>query len=271
MYRGFYINLDRDNDKREAIQKNLSDIGLAGNYERVEAVDGTAVSEQYSSMLTPGELGCWMSHLGILQGQIGQGRHIHILEDDALVHKGIAKVFAGFCEQVTRWDLFFTDFFVPHDIYLFKLLHGALEHYRQSGELRIFRLDNIKFACATSYFVHKDSIGKLYRLLRSCGRENKPFDLTMRDAAACGEVVAYAVIPFFSTLSSYCQQSSIRSYDNYRRAFDLYRHSFYVDAKLEQLAEALENGCDRKSELDRPTEIFLSLTRKLCERDYVIV
>jgi len=174
MYQGFYINLARDHQKRDRIEKNVLSIGLSEIYSRCDAVDGTKIAEDFESQLMAGELGCWMSHLSILHNQMLKDRHIHVIEDDALLHRDIAKVFNAFTRQVTEWDVLFTDFFVPYDLYLFKSMHEAVMNYKQNREIRVLKLDNIKFACANSYFVHKDSIRKLYKLLSNCGRENMP-------------------------------------------------------------------------------------------------
>jgi len=93
----------------------------------------------------------------------------------------------------------------------------------------------------------------------------------LRDAANSGEIAAYATLPFFSTLSEYCQHSSIRTYDIFRRAFDLYRHSFYIDADQQQISEMLDSCCSDNVPPDKQVEVFLKLSQILCDRNYVKV
>ena len=268
MYQGYYINLERDRLKRNVIEQNLMDIGLSDRYIRFEAVDGAGIAEKYDSTLLAGELGCWLSHISILHNQINGGKHLHIIEDDALLHSGIAKVFSAFIAQTPDWDVLFTDFFVPKDLYVFKSLHEMLLEYKRTGEIKIFRLDSIPFTCATSYFVNKDSIRKLYKLICNCDQENVPFDLKLRKAANNDELVAYGMIPFFSTISETSQNSSIRLYDISRRAFDLYRRSFYIDAEQDDLSEMMDMCSSHFGPADKHIEMYLKLMRIVCDRNY---
>lgn len=268
MYQGFYINLERDTLKRKAIEQNLVGIGLSDRYIRFEAVDGAKIAEKYDSTLMAGELGCWLSHISILHNQINGGKHLHIIEDDALLHSWIAKVFSAFIAQTPNWDVLFTDFFVPKDLYVFKYLHELLLEYKRTGEIKIFRLDNIPFTCATSYYVNKDSIRKLYKLVCNCGSDNVPFDLKLRDAVNNGELIAFATMPFFSTLSESCQNSSIRSYDISRRAFDLYRRSFYLGADQDYLSEMMDICCSHFGQPDEHLDMYLKLIKIVCNRSY---
>lgn len=67
----FYINLDKRNDRKEQIEKQLFDYGIT-NYERIAAV--------FHPM---GSVGCGLSHLKVLQIAKERGyKRILILEDD---------------------------------------------------------------------------------------------------------------------------------------------------------------------------------------------
>ena len=67
----FYINLNKRQDRREQIEKELNDFGL--NYERFEAIE-------YEPM---GSYGCGMSHLQILKlAKEKNYKNILIFEDD---------------------------------------------------------------------------------------------------------------------------------------------------------------------------------------------
>ena len=66
----FLINLDRSVDRLEVMKKRLADLGL--RFERVSAIEGSKVSSEsyhsqspsprYPHHLTPGEIGCFLSH-----------------------------------------------------------------------------------------------------------------------------------------------------------------------------------------------------------------
>src|ERR1700761_1448299 len=91
--RGFYINLDRSPDRRAQIEAELEKLAGIGAYERFAAVDG------HASPLRPefgfrGMLGCFLSHLGVLEANRDQGGDdwLHVIEDDALVSRLAAPV-----------------------------------------------------------------------------------------------------------------------------------------------------------------------------------
>lgn len=86
----FLINLDRSPDRLAFMQEQFRTIGLT--VERVSGVNGTAVPEYLAedfrgpSLLTPGEVGCYASHLVIakviVERELPYGI---ILEDDVLL------------------------------------------------------------------------------------------------------------------------------------------------------------------------------------------
>ena len=58
MYRGFYINLDRNESRRAALTEHLAARGLAAHYERVPAVDGRAAAPGRDTRLSPVRWAC---------------------------------------------------------------------------------------------------------------------------------------------------------------------------------------------------------------------
>ncbi len=85
MYRGFFINLDRNTKRRTAVEQNLTDVGLANVYQRVPAVDGRALGPEYVTELDRGNLGLWLTHERLLAAHRSSTTHLHLMEDDALL------------------------------------------------------------------------------------------------------------------------------------------------------------------------------------------
>lgn len=99
----FFINRDGDVGRRAVISYELQRAGLQAN--RVRGVEGLhlppeLVGQFYQkgrlvSELTPGEVGCYASHLLAMQAVVDRGLgHALILEDDAQFSPGIAKSIA---------------------------------------------------------------------------------------------------------------------------------------------------------------------------------
>ena len=71
----FYINLDRRVDRREEIEKELTDKFNYTNAERLTAIN-----------LQPGILGCTMSHITLFRRMIREGWNtMMVIEDDAML------------------------------------------------------------------------------------------------------------------------------------------------------------------------------------------
>lgn len=82
----FYINLDRDCDRRALLEAELSRAGISA--ERVAAVYGRAVPDWlksfYGEHLAPGEVGCSASHLVVYKTILERNLPFAlVLEDDA--------------------------------------------------------------------------------------------------------------------------------------------------------------------------------------------
>ncbi|MEO8419652.1 MAG: glycosyltransferase family 25 protein [Hyphomicrobium sp.] len=111
----FYINRDRDQDRRAALEEHLRVASLPG--ERIAAVEGLAVPAEFRDMffdgaalhsrLKPGEVGCYASHLKTMKIIVEQGLdYALILEDDAILPADFQTIIAQVLARLPQgWDL----------------------------------------------------------------------------------------------------------------------------------------------------------------------
>ena len=104
----YLVNMDRSTDRLEIMQRRLLSLGL--EYERVSAVDGSKLSMEdkkcvvspnwrYPYSLTPGEVGCFLSHKKCWQNLIDSDEPwALVLEDDSVFHPKAKDYF-----QSTEW------------------------------------------------------------------------------------------------------------------------------------------------------------------------
>lgn len=98
----FVINLDRSTARLENATRQLHGAGL--EFERIAAIDGRALPEaersrmcpdnsrHFFAPLTPGEVGCWLSHARALRTMIDRGLpHCVVFEDDFELRPGFAR------------------------------------------------------------------------------------------------------------------------------------------------------------------------------------
>jgi len=259
-YRGYYINLTKDTHRNKAILENLKELNL-NHYERFDAYDGTELLKEYQTELDRGSLGCGFSHKGILEQNIDCDRHLHILEDDAILHKYLPNIFDSVKEKI-EWDIIYTDiyfsFLSPASFYIF---HEKYKLYKQKGDLSVLNLKGVEFSGASSYFVNKKSIKKLHNFLSADWYKYSKHDSYINTLVQKGELNAYVIVPFVSTLSHHSENSTIdEKYSSNMLAMDTLRKAFYIDAPLQELSKKLENEI-KKIESSDMLDIYTNSTK----------
>lgn len=269
MYQGVFINLDRAVQRRNQLEQQLADAGLAGRYTRFAAIDGKAIT--YGPDATPGyaALGCTLSHLSVLRDQLESDLHLHVVEDDAVLHPAIGRLFESFLaqEQVQEWDVLMTDIFLPPDVYLFKYLQRKYHEAAATGSISFLDIGKWDFAGATSYLVNRDSKAKFLQLMEHSFPVETPYDLRMRSLAQNGLLKIYTCFPFFSTLSAASSESTIAG--NFEHVLPLteYRRSFYIKPQLEEINNNL--SMHNHFEPDLHMQIYMNLVLSLINPKHV--
>jgi len=238
MYRGYFINLDRESSRRESLTRNLAEIGAASRYKRFSAIDGQTVASQYQTKLSPGQLGCWLSHLRVLESERNSDAHLHLVEDDV----EFAQDSVALCEKAlecalgTDWDLIFTEIWVPPDLDTFRHFSEKIGLYEREGMITVSSLRSNSFAGTSSYFVNKDSIGKVAGFLADNWKKGIPIDLWYRKLVSKGDLVAYVTVPFLTSRSPHSADSSIQPLRNLSSSvLGVYGRAFYKDADVTSL------------------------------------
>jgi GR25 family glycosyltransferase involved in LPS biosynthesis len=101
----FCINLDRRPDKWAESSEEFARIGL--EVERVSGVDGQTLKP--AGNITPGEMGCSLSHSGILKRMVENNwSKILVLEDDAVFIPNVQEYFAANLSSIpAEWDMLY--------------------------------------------------------------------------------------------------------------------------------------------------------------------
>ena len=240
MYQGFFINLDRSEERRRALTRHLEEMGAASRYRRIEAVDGRAVAHQHQTNLDPGSLGCWLSHLKTLEASIGARAHLHIIEDDMIFAQNAARMFDGLLKfadaELSGWDLIFTDIcVVPMDGRACTDLSRTMKEYRRTKTVRFLDLQYIYFAATSSYFVNWQSLDKLTKLISRPGMDGLPIDAYLRNLVNQKVLKAYVTVPFLTSVSDSLHSDIRGELDRTHAVFNTFRRAFFQDADLQSL------------------------------------
>lgn len=238
---GWYINLARDQSRRQRLEQQLRQFGWARHYRRFEAVDGRQPLP-VESPLSPARTACWLSHQGVLARSRGESRILHVLEDDADLDPQLLSAMAALtADPRLEWDLIFTDLFFhpPLTPEQFVILARRLTTQREAGAITLQALGSIRFTGATSYFVHPRAIGPLFAALDGGWQHGVGRDVAVQRLVAAGRFKAYVCLPFLSGVTEQAAQSTIGGHGPAESALYRLRAAFRRGADPAALAATL--------------------------------
>lgn len=232
-YRGVYINLDRNTHRRGRIEENFAAAGVAGRYTRCPAVDGKAVAGAHDTPLDPGSLGLWLTHEKIAREFAGTDRHLHVLEDDAVLPRTAAALLDGALQHADAhlpgWDLLFTDTYIAFE--MFRVYESPMKAHEREGRFAYLDLAPLYLAGMTSFFINRRSVARYGEAIRDQWRAGAPVDMHVRRLIRDRRLRAYVTVPFMTSLSQAGNQSDIRGdLDVSHRVSDTFRRGFFVEA-----------------------------------------
>ena len=113
----YVINLDRSPHRLQSITQQMAQAGMP--FERFPGIDGRLMGARAQEWIdlpvykklhgkepTPGEIGCYASHISLMQAFLaGPHTHCMVLEDDALVPDNIRSVVDELVAVQDKWDM----------------------------------------------------------------------------------------------------------------------------------------------------------------------
>jgi GR25 family glycosyltransferase involved in LPS biosynthesis len=258
---GCFINLDRSPERRKAVQAELARAGLGGLYSRVPGIDGRSLPSNHHGV-SAGELGCFLSHLGALEREAVSGKHIHVLEDDAILSRHFARHLACIVtEVIAPFDIVFTDMLIPPTPTALDPFLRQMTAYMTTREYTL--IAGTYWACMSSYIVNARSVARLTTLLHQEVERGiaLPVDMHIARLVAEGTIRVGCLFPFVtgrrfpypSTPGATVLASTVmRPEDTTARriVYEASQAAFYVEADRKALLNALAvvPGCELESE-----------------------
>lgn len=158
---GFWLNLDRCEERALWMRNRLSELGLSVRYQRVAGVEGN-VAQATCRGLKPGEWGAWQGWIRMLdQASQSSAAVVHLMEDDV----DISDLFLGLveddllCELMARRHIVCTDAYVSPRQCL-ALLHAVAEA-RRDGRHWLEVTGGFKIPCLNSLLMAPCVAGRL--------------------------------------------------------------------------------------------------------------
>jgi GR25 family glycosyltransferase involved in LPS biosynthesis len=206
--KGFYINLARSPQRRQAMDAQLHRLGL-DRVERFEAIDAGHLPPMPPGPLTRGEQACFLSHAGAI-GQADPAAFTLILEDDALLSDALPAVLQGEAlGQLAHCDVVLLECLpyiaTTNLLALWSLMQRRLppapQPRHQISGVDILEAKNLYNWGAVAYLVTPRGRDTLQPLLREAldNGPRAPFDKSLNQWIRAGRLRAAVLLPFLAT------------------------------------------------------------------------
>lgn len=202
--RGHYLNMDRSAERRETMEAQLRRLDLPW-ISRLCATDALALPPRPGSPLTPGEVGCFLSHLDAITRVPPRAIRL-VLEDDATLSAQLADVFEGLAmERLLRYDIVFLDCqpmaTTGNLLALWQSLQRHTAPPRMATGVDVHEARGLYLWAAAAYLVTPHGRERLPGLLQDALRAGpvEAFDTALHRLIEEGCIRAAVLAPFLAT------------------------------------------------------------------------
>ncbi|MFA5040129.1 MAG: glycosyltransferase family 25 protein, partial [Bdellovibrionales bacterium] len=242
-YKGFYINLDRSEDRRQRMEAELARTGLKEAYTRFPASDGNTMNFPRSH-LKESEMGCFTSHYRVLLENRNSPFPLHIIEDHAVLSRALPKVLNSALEgeEFIKFDIVYTDLALSLDnlsLIEFKRRFDENVKKDKTGAIESFifsliDLQKILYFSTNSYVVNPHAIEKVLAIYEYelKGGARMPIDYLLMSACRDGLLKSGTLFPFVTSIAPDDSfESTIHDKHDLKTIYANYllRHSFFVE------------------------------------------
>ncbi len=253
MIHGVFINLDRALERRAAMEQTIAAARPPYAIERFAAVDGSSRPAR-PPKLAPGEFGCWLSHLEVLERSLARDAHLHVMEDDVALSGAIGLLpdLIGLLEANSGgdWDLLYLDATLVEVEDMCRVFEWA-QSAKKEGRVNVSSLSADFTVYGThSYVVNRARRGKLLDFLRQHLDSGKPIDNALAAGIRKARLRAYVTTPFITSASELSQKGQVTgTADEKFAAWWLFRRLCFADtddaalAQFEPMLEELTRSC----------------------------
>jgi GR25 family glycosyltransferase involved in LPS biosynthesis len=237
--KGFYINLDSAVRRRSMLDEHMQKVGLSPRIEleRFSAiVPNEAQRREFHSSLpdfSSGHMGCYLSHRACLEKRIaigGDDSHHMVVEDDVIFsHQTERRLFETLDYLADKeWDLLYTDFIVETDAQKNELYMAR--HAFDGNSVSLLDLHTRHFTGATCYIVNVRSLKKFHDVLAALSPVSKLLDWHVKQAVHAGQLKAFSVFPFITSVSPEADASTIDGGIPLSHINNRYRRHIWLDS-----------------------------------------
>jgi hypothetical protein len=197
---GVFINLDRAAERRAAMDKQLSEIRLPYPVGRFAGIDGLRQAGCPDGLL-PGQYGCWLSHLRTIERSLRSDRHLHVIEDDALLGRKLAVLpeTLAALDLDSSWDILYLDATLVELPDMYRMFDWV-QQARPKGRVHLHPIPAEFTVYGThSYVVNSSRKKYVHDFLLSYLDAGVPIDNVLASGIQKGQLKAYLTAPFLTS------------------------------------------------------------------------
>lgn len=203
----YYINLDRATARRELIERQIVESNLDFTIERFAAINGESYKNTVDT-LSAGQLGCWQSHLRLIETSLSNNEDLLIIEDDEYFSSKLNNLMH--VKPSFDWDIIYLDAtFVEIEDYLFI---SRSYHKNLSNGLRIIEIPSNSTVYGThAYLINGEKKKKIFEILLKNSETGLPIDNVFAAAIQERRINAGITLPLLCAPGKETENSQINN------------------------------------------------------------
>ena len=189
-FKGFFINLDSEKERRISLERHLKELNIANKFERFEAIKPKSV-QNFRGLKTKGEYGLWLSYLKLFEKIVeDNNKTFLIIEDDFRFNNNAVSILKNILstKEIKLQNILFLDYLINIKI-LKELLSIENKKNIQNKKTNFYLIPAAYWytACTSCFLINKSSAEYLLKLLQNLfnnlSADNKliPVDMAIKN------------------------------------------------------------------------------------------
>ncbi len=189
-FKGFFINLDSEKERRISLERHLKELNIANKFERFEAIKPKSV-QNFRGLKTKGEYGLWLSYLKLFEKIVeDNNKTFLIIEDDFRFNNNAVSTLKNILstKEIKLQNILFLDYLINIKI-LKELLSIENKKNIQNKKTNFYLIPAAYWytACTSCFLINKSSAEYLLKLLQNLfnnlSADNKliPVDMAIKN------------------------------------------------------------------------------------------
>lgn len=191
-FKGFFINLDSEKERRLSLEKHLKEVNLSNNFQRFEAIMPKS-DQDYKGLKTKGEYGIWLSFLKLFEKIVedNKNKRFLIIEDDFRFNNEAPSILKSILnkKEIESQNILFLDYLINMEMleHFFSIENNKNKLQEGKKFLYFHPAADWYTACMSCFLINKSGakylLQSLQNIFKNLGLVNKliPVDMALKN------------------------------------------------------------------------------------------